>query len=633
MSAAGVTVAQPDHGLMDELRRRWDRRSARTRTMLRLTALLGATTAAYHYSLLSLLQSLSLETPLAYVGLVPVMALLLAALRARPLKPEPVIHDRQVDYIVGLPMIVTALAINVFMPRRLSTLFWVWRIDLFTLPFFVAGAVALLFGVRVLWRQRLAVSFLMLAWPLPYSVLLLRFLTSFTEATLGGLRLALKVVDVASAQPSSDGSLFQVAHAGKTFPISVVSACSGVNGMVGFLLVGIAFGAVVRGPRTRKALWLTTGLALLWLINLGRILFIFWAGKVWGEAVAIDVLHPYVGLVTFNVGIVLMLVALRPFGLAIRGGDRVAAAPRVVGAALRTIAVPKAAAAMVTVALLSGVLAVTNEGLKAYDLVANALGGARLASFSDHPFAPDGWGARQSDRYTWARPFFGDDSTWLRYMYASQPGAPGPLRTSVPITGDVIRTSNLRSFSAYGVEACYRFHGYKLRDVANVSLGGGVTGQALSYVNPELKQDWTLVYWIWPVKTADGSTMYERVTLYVQGSGDTQMEGAPAGPDGVQSLRGGLSKTDEKDRRLGTTRSFVVAFARAVVGGQKTVVAGAPPPAPTSRPALPPRPPGQSMTDYLQSLRSQGLLPASGQNGAAGGPPTIGPSVANATAG
>jgi len=617
MSASEAALRQPMFGTADDLRRRWEQRSPRTRTSLRVAALLAGTATAYHYSLLSLLQSLSLETPLAYVGLVPIMALLLAALRARPLKPEPHIHDRQLDYIVGLPLLSAALAVNVLMPRRLSTLFWVWRIDLFTLPFFVAGAVAILFGVRVLWRQRLAISFLMLAWPLPYSVLLLRFLSAFTNGTLSGLRLALKGIHVAVPQPSADGSLFQVVHAGKPFPISVVSACSGVNGMVGFLLVGVAFGAVVRGPRVRKALWLTAGLALLWLINLGRILFIFWAGKLWGESVAINVLHPYVGLVTFNVGIVVML------GLAIRGGDRVAGAPRAVGAALRTLAVPKAAAAVLTVVVLSGVLAVTNENLKAYDLVANALGGARLASFSDHPYAPDGWGARQSDRYTWARPFFGDDSTWLRYTYSWQSGTSGPLRSSLPITGDVIRTSNLRSFSAYGVEACYRFHGYKLRDVANVSLGGGVTGQALSYANPKLKQDWTLVYWIWPVKTADNSTRYERVTLYLQGTGDAKLEGAQTRPDDVNSLRNGLGKTDELDRRLGTTRSFVVAFARAVVGGQKSVQQGTPAPPPSPR-ALPPRPVGQSMTDYLASLRSQGLLPSAGQNGPTGGPAPVG---------
>ena len=43
------------------------------------------------------------------------------------------------------------------------------------------------------------------------------------------------------------------------------------------------------------------------------------------------------------------------------------------------------------------------------------------------------------------------------------------LPSSSPVTADVVSTSNLRSFSAYGIEACYRFHGYKLRDVASIS--------------------------------------------------------------------------------------------------------------------------------------------------------------------
>ena len=59
----------------------------------------------------------------------------------------------------------------------------------------------------------------------------------------------------------------------------MVSACSGVNSVVGFLLIGSAFAAVVRGPIVRKVLWLAAGMLLLWAINLGRITFVFWAGK------------------------------------------------------------------------------------------------------------------------------------------------------------------------------------------------------------------------------------------------------------------------------------------------------------------------------------------------------------------
>ena len=52
----------------------------------------------------------------------------------------------------------------------------------------------------------------------------------------------------------------------------------------------------------RKVLWLLGGMALLWAINLVRITFIFFAGKEWGESVAINVFHPFIGLVTFSFG-------------------------------------------------------------------------------------------------------------------------------------------------------------------------------------------------------------------------------------------------------------------------------------------------------------------------------------------
>ena len=67
-------------------------------------------------------------------------------------------------------------------------MFWVWRVDLVSLPLFVAGAIAVIFGVRTLWRQRLPVLFLLFAWPFPYTMVLLRWLDTFTNVTLVGVR-------------------------------------------------------------------------------------------------------------------------------------------------------------------------------------------------------------------------------------------------------------------------------------------------------------------------------------------------------------------------------------------------------------------------------------------------------------
>ena len=256
-------------------------------------ALLAVTVIAYNYSLSTLLQLADLNSPLAYVSLVPIVALILAAVNSRPSQPEPAIHDRQTDYIIGVPLMVGALCADLFLPSKLSAMFWVWRIDLLTLPFFVAGAVAVIFGVRVLWRQKVAVAFLLLAWPYPYTSVLLGVLNAFTTATLFAMAKIVHIVHVATPQVGNlNNAVFTVVHHGHPFNLSVISACSGVNSVVGFLLIGTAFAATIRGPLVRKLLWLAGGMLLLWVLNLGRLTLVFWAGQQYGEHFAIDVLHP-----------------------------------------------------------------------------------------------------------------------------------------------------------------------------------------------------------------------------------------------------------------------------------------------------------------------------------------------------
>ena len=174
--------------LRDQATLVWSEAQPKTRTAVQMGALLAVTIIAYNYSLLTLLQLADLNSPLAYVSLVPIIALILAAVNSRPSQPEPAIHDRQTDYIVGLPLMVGALCANLFLPSKLSAMFWVWRIDLLTLPFFVAGAVAVIFGVRVLWRQKVAVAFLLLAWPYPYTSVLLGLLNAFTTDSARSIR-------------------------------------------------------------------------------------------------------------------------------------------------------------------------------------------------------------------------------------------------------------------------------------------------------------------------------------------------------------------------------------------------------------------------------------------------------------
>ena len=567
-----VVLARPRRvALADSWRRLIDWGTSPRQLLVR-RALLGILLVgvAFHYSLTTLVRTLKDQTPLSYLGLVPIIALALAAARIRPAVSEPPIHDRQVDYIIGVPLMLGALVFDILMPVRLSTMFWLWRLDLVSLPLFVAGTLCLLFGVRTLWRLKVPVLFLLLAWPLPYTTLLVNWLNAFTNSTLAGLNVALRFVHVAAKDPTQDVGTYLVSHAGTTFPVSVASACSGVNGIVGYLLVAVAFLTGVVGGAVRKIVWLTFGLAAVWASNVARILLILFAGNRWGEKVAIGVLHPFMGLLTFNLVVLAMVLAMRPFGLELRI-DR---GPRGVDLATPLKrAVPKVRLAAAVVLVLALAAAVANSSLRSYDLVVSALGAPRLAPYSDFPAHPDGWSDRKIDTYTWAKPFFGEDSTWYRYAYTWDSNVHDTFQSSTPVISDVIQTSDLSSFSTYGIEACYRFHGYKLHSIKTVDLGGGVTGNVLSYYNTKVHSDWTTVYWHWPVKAANGKTRYERITLMMINTSGATFTGTIPGSGLVRSLALGVnnalgSNQSKVDVQLSSTRTFLVAFARSVIAHQ-----------------------------------------------------------------
>ena len=523
----------------------------------RLAFVLGSVLVAYHYSLRTLLSTLTLDSPLAYLGLVPFMALGLALLRGAPAADEPDIHDRQVDIIIGVPLMLGALAVMTLLPGRMSTIFWYERIDLLSLPLFVAGAIALAFGTRTLGRLRVAVAFLLLAWPVPYVFLLDHGLSRFTSLTQSALHAIVAKVHVATSVVGGDGSLFTLGHGTDTFTVNVASACSGVDGFVGFLLVGLAFLHLAKGSRWRKALWLLVGLTFIYALNLGRLLLVFWVGSTWGQSVAIDGLHPYIGLVLFALGVALMARATPLFGLELdvrrrlprpsspRRGN-VAVASLTSTPALRLSALALAAATLVAM--------MADAGLSRFQLVANNLGTTTIQSFSAAPVSLHGWQEARVAQYDWATRFFGDDSSWVRYQYY---GANEP--TSV--IADVVTTGSLGRLQAYGVQACYEFHGYGLHKPLDYNLGGGVKGTLLTFHDPKMTGEWNALFWVWAVNTPQGHR-YERVVLLAPVIGNYLHRSAKTG---TASAVYAQTQTRETPQLLDASREWLAGFARHVV--------------------------------------------------------------------
>ena len=276
---------------------------------IRAGAGLVLVTGAYYSTLAALFKAFDPGAAPGYLGLIPLISLILIATRALAPHTELDIHDRYSDYIIGIALLMVAVGTVVIAPISLSTLYAHWRIDLLSLPFFVAGMISIIFGLRALWRVRLGVLFLFLAWPFPY---IAGQLQALTNLTLGLIHHVLQVAPLAQPLASSDGSLFSVPARGSAFVVSIGAASSGLNNMVGFLLVAVAFAALVRGRLLAKMAWLVCGLLLVWTLDLARILIAFAAGPTFGERFALGVLHPVMALLVFSLGL-LGIIGLLPF--------------------------------------------------------------------------------------------------------------------------------------------------------------------------------------------------------------------------------------------------------------------------------------------------------------------------------
>jgi len=474
--------------------------------------LVASVALAYNYSLQTLTNGLGLQTPLAYLALVPLIALLLGALNFR-LQPTLLpIHDRQLDWIIGLFFIGVAASIDVLLPSAYSADFWLHRIDMIGLPFFAAGMVALLYGTRRLWAMRWAVLFLFLAWPDPYTTILASVIGTSTDVALSAVGATLNFIPV--AQSVGNGS-FLITHGSDQFTLAVGSACSGINSLVGFLLVGVAFNTIFSGGMFHRILWLAAGLLLVEGLNVARIDLIFVAGWAYGESFAIDILHPVAGVIVFGIGALGMLAIAPVFGLHVPEVPRpdVVPTPRPAGNSApsrRNKALRVRVAAPMAVGLaLAAMLAVPDASFAHYDSLADAFGHPTLGTVDPNAVKIGGWQAVASTSFDQAKSYFGSHATWERVPFVSTSTSPsGPSTVYL----DVIRTDDSGSLASYGVEACYNFHGFTQVSSFSEDVGAAVDAKVASYRSPDSATDWSILWWEWPYN-AGGQTRYERLVL------------------------------------------------------------------------------------------------------------------------
>jgi exosortase/archaeosortase family protein len=538
---------------------------------LRLATAIVAVALAYHFSFATLASNWRYDTPLADLVLVPPIAaaLAIAALRRHPFVVS--LRLGRFDYLFAALLIGIALALVAIGPTLWSKYFWAMRIDLLTVPLFAAAVVVLLFGSRAVIPLGFPVLFLLLVWPLPYDALLEHALSSFTQSTAGAVERLAVLTHVASPIAGSDGSRYLLEQGGESIVVSVASACSGVNALVGFGVIGIAAMWLVRGPVMRRLAWLALGAGLVWLMNVGRIVVVLFTAQRFGEHAAFDLLHPVAGIVALNLGFLLLVRLLPLFGLHRRHFDehdlelvdsplaRTAAPAQQATPGRFAVRLVVVATATVSLALANGQLGRAAKGL-------DETGRPAVVAFIDRPAAGAGWTLRRVERIRWAAPYYGRHSSWVRYRL--RPTGAVARRGAFTVWTDAVLSPDLGALDAFSLAHCYSFHHFDVRTSLRVDLGDGVTGQVFVYATSE--GVWHAVAWEWPVLRRD-HVQHERLVLLA--STTTRPGPPPAGePDWLRQriLRYLNTNARKDDPNPQLSRALIALAAQMVSSRVKT---------------------------------------------------------------
>jgi putative flippase GtrA len=462
--------------------------------------------AAYQYSLVTLLRGLIQEAAPTYLWLVPLVALPLLIWQATAPRRDPNIHDREVDYIVGIALLALALVVLVVVRGRLQALFWLWRVDLVSLPLFVAGVIALLFGLRALWRMRAGVAFLLLAWP-PVG----RQLLALDDATLAAVRVGLRILPLSAAE--SGAARFWVLHHGHREAVDLSGAVGGLDGLAGFAVVAVGFALLVQGRTGARVAWLCAGLLVAWLLQAARLLGVLALVGVGGPASSAEVPVRLGGLVASCLALTVMWLGMSQFGLRMQPGWRGARPRRLRVMAPRCgWAVPRAGIALAVV-LAAGVAAAgAGRDLTKFRVAAGDLGEPRIARFSPTVDRLPGWSVRRSRSFPAVVRRLGAGATWERYTYKRQRRHDGQ---AVPVlVADVTSTPDPVVLTANPPEVVYRLGGDPTL-IRQVELAPGLTGRLVGQAPGA--PGWSMLSWQWPVRAPNSRLRYERVTLIAPG--------------------------------------------------------------------------------------------------------------------
>ena len=485
-----------------------------------------AVLAALPFSLVSLVQDYAHGAALGELALVPVCALALAAVSAY--RHPWVLHLRagKADYAVATAVFVPAMALLAWGPMAAGNHYYALRPDLLAVPLVATAAVCLVFGVRGLVAFVVPLAVTTLVWPLPVRAAMEPLAAGVADATSSSVQALLSFVPLATVVPGAGDLRLTVDAPGGAFDVMVASACSGIAGIVGMLLVGLCAQYVLHGRLRARLAWLVAAVVMAWLLNLLRILVLLAVGRTLGEQVAMEVVHPVAGLLLLNAAMAVHVLNAGRFGLAFALRRPMPYDTPLTAAAPVDLRRRRSEVVRRGTALVAGVLAMAALGTVVPGTAAAYAGSLpAVRPFADNPSLGTGFRVSEGDEQEWAQRYFGQDSSWMRYQ-----AAPLAADGGYTVWVDSVFTPDWSGLRAHPIVECYTFHDFDIVRIARPTLTAGLLADEIVYRRAD-GATWHVLSWEWAVRTGD-DIAHERVTLLASSLEDDLDPGVTADTEG-----------------------------------------------------------------------------------------------------
>lgn len=254
--------------------------------------------------------SVSDNDPSTYV-IVPTLMIPLFVLFSAKAQADPHVGKR--DIAIGTLMFAAFLLITLSLRFFLSFFFVSFRVDLLLLPLALAALAVVLFGTENLGRFKGVLLYALFASP-PILFLLIRSYGAFTSLNT--------VIVYGLLEPFVSGIRYvaPIAISANGYYIGIGQACVSIGIFVALALFLVPIAYLCEGRDLRKVAWVASGAALLFALNILRMLFVSYEWLSHGPSEVIALIHASAGVVLFYAAIIVMVLLAGRYGLTFGGG-------------------------------------------------------------------------------------------------------------------------------------------------------------------------------------------------------------------------------------------------------------------------------------------------------------------------